>query len=195
MPTTASAARSGRAPALAVDERRAMILDAVIPLLLAQGADVTSRQIAEAAGVAEGTVFRAFGDKESLIEAAVQKHFDPENVRTGLRGIDPDDPFESKLAQVIAVLRARLTGVMQMMAALGRHVPPPPPQQQQFGEIMAQVFAAEAERLALPPARLAQLLRVMAFGSAIPQAGSPEPAFSEAELARILAPGLKGEPA
>ena len=172
-----------------------MIIDAVIPLLLAQGADVTSRQIAEAAGVAEGTVFRAFGDKESLIEAAVQKHFDPENVRNGLRAIDPADPFESKLAQVIGVLRGRLTGVMQMMAALGRHDPPPRPQQQQFGEITAQIFAPEADRLTVTPARLAQLLRVMAFGSAIPQAGSPGPAFSDAELARILAPGLIGEPA
>ena len=32
-----------------------MIIDAVIPLLLKHGADVTSKQIAEAAGIAEGT--------------------------------------------------------------------------------------------------------------------------------------------
>ena len=47
-----------------------MIIDAVIPLILEHGVGITSRQIAEAAGVAEGTVFRAFGDKESLIAAA-----------------------------------------------------------------------------------------------------------------------------
>lgn len=53
-----------------------MIIDAVIPLILEHGVGITSRQIAEAAGVAEGTVFRAFGDKESLIAAAADAFFE-----------------------------------------------------------------------------------------------------------------------
>ncbi|MCU1430433.1 MAG: DNA-binding transcriptional regulator, AcrR family, partial [Actinomycetia bacterium] len=37
-----------------------MIVAATLPLLLEHGDRVTSRQIAEAAGIAEGTIFRAF---------------------------------------------------------------------------------------------------------------------------------------
>jgi len=40
-----------------------MIVDAVIPLLLEYGRDITTKQIAESAGIAEGTLFRAFETK------------------------------------------------------------------------------------------------------------------------------------
>src|SRR5690606_24835873 len=48
-----------RARPLAPEERREAILDAVLPLLRERGREVTSRELAEAAGVAEGTIFRA----------------------------------------------------------------------------------------------------------------------------------------
>ena len=41
------------------------------------GSDVTTRQIADAAGVAEGTLFRVFEDKDAIIDAAVAKFMDP----------------------------------------------------------------------------------------------------------------------
>ena len=50
MPT---ATPSRRASALPADERRAAIVAAVRPVVLEHGERVTSRQIAEAAGVAE----------------------------------------------------------------------------------------------------------------------------------------------
>ena len=67
-----SAPSRTRATALPPSERRAEIIAATLPLLLAHGASVTTRQIAEAAGIAEGTIFRVFPDKESLIEAVVE---------------------------------------------------------------------------------------------------------------------------
>ena len=42
-----------------------MIVDAALPLLLEHGEMVTTRQIADAAGIAEGTIFRAFADKDA----------------------------------------------------------------------------------------------------------------------------------
>ena len=60
-----SAPSRTRATALPPSERRAEIVAATLPLLLAHGAAVTTRQIAEAAGIAEGTIFRVFPDKES----------------------------------------------------------------------------------------------------------------------------------
>src|SRR5660398_293669 len=70
-----------RAPRMSVEDRRESILDAVVPLLLSQGADVTTKDIADAAGIAEGTIFRAFVDKEELIQQAVARFMDPEPTR------------------------------------------------------------------------------------------------------------------
>jgi len=182
--------RTGRAPALPVEDRRRAIVAAVIPLLLERGADVTSRQIAEAAGVAEGTIFRAFGDKESLIAAAVEVYFDPDTARNGLRGIDPDDALEAKLIQVVDLIRARVVGAMRMMAALGTRTPPTSRERGDTDEIIGRIFAADLAGLGLSAARLDQLLRVVAFGSAIPGL-SPEVApLTSEELVRILLHGI-----
>src|SRR5215207_6406848 len=55
------------------DERRKAILDALIPLLLERGGDVTTKEIAQAAGIAEGTIFRVFPDKATLLFAAAEE--------------------------------------------------------------------------------------------------------------------------
>ncbi|WP_290806682.1 TetR/AcrR family transcriptional regulator [Herbiconiux sp.] len=182
--------RTARAPALPVEDRRRAIVAAVIPLLLERGADVTSRQLADAAGVAEGTIFRAFGDKESVIAAAAEMYFDPDTARNALRAIDPDDPFETKLAQVIDRVRERVTGTMRMMAALGRRLPPPHSARGDTGEIIGRVFAAELPRLGLSAERLEHLVRVVAFGSAIPPVARVDDPLTSEELAHILAHGL-----
>ena len=61
-----------RAEPLAPDDRRRAIVEAVIPLLVERGATATTRQMAEAAGIAEGTIFRVFPDKAALIHEAVR---------------------------------------------------------------------------------------------------------------------------
>lgn len=117
-------AKTGRAPRMSVEQRRAHILDAVTPLLIEHGADVTTRQIAEAAGVAEGTIFRAFRDKEELIAGVVGRCMDPTPIITSLSAIAVDQPLEDKLRQIVAVLRERYVGVLAIMNALGIKEPP-----------------------------------------------------------------------
>ena len=56
-----------RAAALPPEERRAAIIDAARPLLIEHGENVTTRQLADAAGIAEGTIFRVFADKDELL--------------------------------------------------------------------------------------------------------------------------------
>ena len=75
-----------RAPRLTPDERRGALIEATIPLLLQHGASVSTRQIAEAAGVAEGTIFRVFDSKEDLVHAAATQLLASDGLITPLAG-------------------------------------------------------------------------------------------------------------
>jgi AcrR family transcriptional regulator len=175
------------------DDRKAMIVDAVIPLLLEHGRDVTSRQIAQAAGVAEGTIFRAFGDKEALVAAAIEKYLDPEPLRQALRAISPSLPLEHKVRAIVYLLRERFQAVMRMMRVTGPEHPPVPRPGDGFVEIIGRILEPEAAQLTLPPERVAYALRLIAFSSAFP-AFRAEAEFSIDDLARLALVGIAGRP-
>jgi AcrR family transcriptional regulator len=96
-----------RVPALAPEERRAALIEATIPLLREHGINISTRQIADAAGVAEGTIFGVFKDKASLIEAAVAKAFEPTPIIRALRAIDPAADLRTRLIAAAEILRER----------------------------------------------------------------------------------------
>src|SRR5690242_17453763 len=93
-----------RAPALAAAERRQEIIDATMPLLKEYGTDVTTSQIARAAGVAEGTIFRVFEDKRELLTAALHTAMlaDAEVNRIGQ--ISCQQPLEQRLVSALAAV-------------------------------------------------------------------------------------------
>lgn len=187
------AAPRQRAQPLSPDERKAMIIDAVIPLLAEHGRAVTTRQIAEAAGIAEGTVFRAFGDKESLVNAAIEKYLDPEPLRASLRAIDPALPLEHKVRAIIFLMQERFRSVMRIMAVVGPQRPPVPQARHEFARIIADIIEPEAAVLNLPPERIAHVLRLISFSSAFPGLNEGTE-FSVDELARIALLGVAGRP-
>src|SRR5690242_2654228 len=94
----APAPKARRASSLPPDERRSMIVAATLPLLLEHGDRVTSRQIAEAAGIAEGTIFRVFADKDEVIVAVIESALDQEPLEVALNDIPAELAFEERLA-------------------------------------------------------------------------------------------------
>lgn len=184
---------SGRARPLSVDDRQAMIIDAVIPLLAEFGRDLTSRQIADAAGVAEGTIFRAFGDKETLIEAAIAKFLDPEPMRRELREIDPASPLDDKVERIIAIMRARFGEIFRVMAMVGARRPPAPKARHEFAEIIAEALAPELELLNWRPMQIAHMIRLVTFASSFPLLNEGVD-LSSHELTRLVLYGIAGTP-
>ena len=108
-----------RASALPPEERRAAIFEATLPLLVAHGEMVTTRQIAEAAGIAEGTIFRAFADKDELIGAVVETALDTANLEAQLATVDRSLPFDEVLVAAVAILQQRVVGVWRLLSSIG----------------------------------------------------------------------------
>lgn len=167
---------STRAKPLSVEQRQDMIIGVVIPLILEHGRELTTKQIAEACGIAEGTIFRAFGDKETLINAAVERYLDPLALRTALRSIDSDLSLDDKLRAIVGLLGDRFRGIIRMMSALGRHGPPPRREERHdFADIIGEILAPHRDELRIEPDQVAQFARMLAFAAAIPVFGDSIP--------------------
>ncbi len=193
--------RARRAAPLPADERRAAILTAALPLVRAHGRDVTTKAIAEAAGVAEGTVFRVFKDKDELIAAVMQRAFDTGRLERQLAAIDPALPLAERVLAATRLLQRRLEGVWQLMASLRMGAPPARPGghdprrhwEQDSGVLdrLAEVFAPDAERLCTTPEQAARLLRLVTFSGSHPLISHGHPLSAE-EIVDLLLHGILG---
>jgi len=96
------------------DERRAAIVDATLPLLVEHGAAVTTGQIATAAGVAEGTVFRAFVDKHELLWACLDAAVDPAQPVAALAEIPRNLPLSERLHRACGAVAEHWDRAMQV---------------------------------------------------------------------------------
>src|SRR3990170_3670682 len=104
--------KTGRAEPLSPQARRSAIVEAVIPLLVDRGAAVTTAQMAEAAGIAEGTIFRVFPDKDAVIYEALRVSIDPEPVLQQLSQIYPDANLKAQLTEAALILLERFQNVV-----------------------------------------------------------------------------------
>ena len=96
-----------------------MIVAATLPLLLEHGDRVTSNQIAEAAGIAEGTIFRAFADKDEIIVAVIESALDPAPLEAALAGIPADLAFEDGLAAAVVIIQQRVIDIWRLVSSVG----------------------------------------------------------------------------
>jgi AcrR family transcriptional regulator len=101
---------------MAPDDRRAAILAAAVPVLRERGVAVTTRELAEAAGVAEGTLFRVFPDKASIVHAALSQALDPTELVGQIAALGAAADPREKLAGVVRLVHARSREVAALFA-------------------------------------------------------------------------------
>jgi AcrR family transcriptional regulator len=164
--TDGGKALRSRASALPPDERRSMIIQATLPLVLEHAEQVTTRQIAEVAGIAEGTIFRVFDDKDAVIAAVVEQALDPAPMEEVLAALDVEQPLGVVIAEAIAVIQHRALGIWRLLSGLSKkfHQPAPP----QPSPALTALFEAHRSEITMAPAEAAQRLRAITLATTHP---------------------------
>lgn len=181
------------------EERRAALIEATIPLLHEHGLEVSTRQIASAAGVAEGTIFGVFESKSQLVVCSVVKALDPQPDLDGLGAIDRALPLRERVIAAAELVhrrfleRAHLMHAARKLIMLGAQDPATAAQMAEnrarIAEAVTDVFRPDAAALRVTPDRAAHLLLMFCGANTFGPYGEPD-SFSGADLAALLLDGI-----
>ena len=144
-------------------ERRTAIIDAALPLLIEHGAGVTTRQIANAAGVSEGTIFNVFNDKHELLAAALEVAIDLSPFELAVEAIDRSTTFEQRLVLATELIQRRIVDIWKLVSQLGPQHQPADHKPLPDSRALAALFAEEPSRSRIEPNDAARLLRALSL--------------------------------
>ena len=181
-----------RAAAMPLEERRSAIVAATLPLFLEQGPGLTTREIAQAAGIAEGTIFRVFDDKTALLDAVIEAALDPTPTNAAMERIDPALPLEARLTAAVEILRKRVLYLFRVFSAASGTTRGAQPERSHDLPALTAIFATEAARLTQPPSEAARVLRGLTFACVHPSFGTDDPLTSE-DIVAVFLDGIRKE--
>ena len=186
-------------PALAPEERREALIAATIPLLHEHGLDVSTRQIATAAGVAEGTIFGVFESKSSLVVCSVIKALDPQVTLDGLEAIDRSLPLRERLVQATELVHARFAENAHLMGAARKLIFAGAADRQaqermassreRLQAALSSVVEPDASLLRRSPSEVVRLLLLFCGANTYGPFGDPD-GFNSEETVSLLLDGL-----
>lgn len=139
---------------------------AALPLLIEHGSALTTRQVSQAAGIAEGTVFRAFADKEELVRTCVTEAFRTDELRTRIAETAAEPDLADRMTAAGVLVDEHMTRIGELMQTLAtsgydvrKHSGGPPDRPPQFVEdiIGATVPLLAGEQLRRPEQEIARV--------------------------------------
>jgi AcrR family transcriptional regulator len=181
--------------------RRQEIISATLPLLREFGANVTTSQIARAAGIAEGTIFRVFEDKQELLASTLCAATSADAEVEQIGEIPTDLPLNERLLRALAATsdyHERLWSLMRVLQESGwrperDHVDRQHPHQQQMRRVAAAIAALlepDADSLRLDPEQAAGILLALAFAKRMQERGMGQPPVLPQQLVDLFLHGV-----
>ena len=171
-----------RATPMAPDERRRAIVDATVDLLLDKGSDLTTKEIAQAAGVAEGTIFRAFETKDEVIHAAACTALQPVASVNEIAELPDDQPLQSRVEALLHILITEIHRTRSLLVHLTRDQSHTPGGHSPRGlhpggihdgrerllQATIDALAPYSDQLRVPATTAGRVLTALAFASSFP---------------------------
>lgn len=158
-----------RARALSPEQRRDQLVDVTLDLLRLHGRAVSTRQIAERAGVAEGTIFRVVDSKEELVDLAISRAFEPGPFVDRVLEIDRDQPLAARLTALVAIMQQRFRATFGLIRQVGLLGPPDHDSEAadawrtRLQELLVDLVGDDARRLSIPADAFVHRLRLLTF--------------------------------
>ena len=192
-----------RATPMPPEARRAALIAATEPLLERFGRDVSTKQIAEAAAVAEGTIFRVFPTKEALIDAVCDQVFDVERICTELRAISLDVPLDARLTEAVGIMQVWLRQIFSLFHALrldkrlsenhDDYMAKQRADNQRLNDVLVALLRPDASRIRLALVDAAEAIRITTLAFTHPWISDQRP-HEPRLIVELLLHGVLGTP-